>query len=107
MGPFNIKVGYGENQVTLTILPEDKKQFKVIYYGAVLGAVRLDDLGCWEQVPEEEVIVGDLPPYEPDLRDDRLEFVLDDITADAVGEEIANYSYNPDPTGGPVIDPIR
>jgi hypothetical protein len=107
MKPFNIKVGYGDNEVTLTILPENKKQYKVIYYGAVLGAVRLDEHNCWEQVPEDEVEVGDLPPFEPDYKDDRLEFVLNDDTAEDIGIEISNYRYDPDPATAPVIDPIR
>lgn len=88
MEPFNIKVGFGDNEVTLTILPTDKGYYKVIYYGAVLGAVRLDSGDCWELVPQDALEAGDLPPYEPDLHGSRLEFVFDEIAAEHIGEEI-------------------
>jgi hypothetical protein len=89
MEPFNIKVGYGENEVTLTILPTEEGYYKVIYYGGILGAVRYEnDTDGWEVVPPEEVVAGDLPLYEPDLNGDRLEIVLNDETVDEIGTEI-------------------
>lgn len=89
MEVFNIKTGYGANEVTLTILPTDKGYFKVIYYGGVLGAVRLEsDHETWEKVPDEEIEAGDLPLYQHDLKADRLDVVLDEITVQRIGEEI-------------------
>jgi hypothetical protein len=89
MEPFNIKVGYGEKEVTLTILPTKEGYYKVIYYGGILGAIRLaNDTDGWEIVPPEDVVAGDLPLYEPDLNGDRLEIVLSDETVDEIGNEI-------------------
>lgn len=91
MKAFNIRVGYGENEVTLTILPTQADYYKVIYFGGILGAVRLDsDMETWEEVPEEEVIAGDLPLYRHDLTADRLDVVLDEITIQRIGEEISS-----------------
>ncbi len=89
MKPFNIKAGYGENQVTLTILPTEEGYYKVIYYGGILGAIRQTQTAdSWELVPPEEVIAGDLPLYETDLTEDRLEIVLNDQTIGDIGNEI-------------------
>ncbi len=43
MEAFNIRIGYGENEVTLTILPTSDGYYKVIYYGGILGAVILEN----------------------------------------------------------------
>lgn len=89
MEPFNIKVGYGDNEVTLTILPTKEGYYKVIYFGGILGAIHyMNDTDGWEIVPPEEVVAGDLPMYEPDLTGERLEIVLNDETVDEIGEEI-------------------
>ena len=91
MEPFNIKVGYGEREVTLTILPTDG-YYKVIYYAGILGAIRYDhDAGYWEIVPPEELPVADLPNYVHDLSSDRLEIVLTDETVAEIGNEIELY----------------
>lgn len=95
MEPFNIKIGYGDNEVTITILPTDNGYYKVIYYGAVLGAVRHDGhFEHWEAVPDEEIIAGDLPLYKHDLTADRLDIIVDDITAERIGEEIATMEQS-------------
>jgi hypothetical protein len=89
MEPFNIKVGFGEKEVTLTILPAPEGYYKVIYYGGIIGAVRPESDGeDWEQVPDEDIVPGDLPLYQPDLNADRLDFVLCEHTVDHIGEEI-------------------
>ncbi|MNY08031.1 hypothetical protein D3C86_1408590 [compost metagenome] len=89
MEPFNIKIGFGEKEVTLTILPAEEGYYKVIYYGGIVGAVKPEADGeGWEQVPDDEIVAGDLPRYEPDLNADRLNFVLCDHTVDYIGEEI-------------------
>jgi hypothetical protein len=89
MEVFNIKIGFGANEVTLTILPMDEGYYKVIYYGGILGAVRLDnDHMTWEKVPDDEIEAGDLPFYRHDLSADRLDVVLDEHTVHQIGEEI-------------------
>lgn len=89
MEVFNIKIGFGENEVTLTILPVEE-YYKVIYYGGVLGALRMeDDNETWEKVPDEEVEAGDLPFYKHDLTADRLDIMLDEHTVQRIGEEIS------------------
>jgi len=89
MEVFNIKIGYGENEVTLTILPTEEGYYKVIYFGGILGAVRQETGGeGWEKVPDEEVIAGDLPLYQHDMKDERLDIVLDEVTVQRIGEEI-------------------
>jgi hypothetical protein len=85
---FNIKIGFGRNEVTLTIVPAGN-YYKVIYYGGILGAVRPeDDNETWEKVPDEEIEAGGLPFYKHDLSADRLHVVLDNATVHRIGEEI-------------------
>ncbi|WP_432712650.1 hypothetical protein [Pedobacter sp.] len=89
MEPFNIRVGFGKNEVTLTILPTEEGYYKVIYYGGILGAIQyLKDTDSWEQVPPEDVIAGDLPLYRPDLEEERTEIELTEQMIEEIGEEI-------------------
>jgi len=93
MDVFNIKIGFGDNELTLTVLPNEDGQYKIIYYGGVLGAIRLEaDNETWEKVPDNELEAGDLPFYKHDLTADRLEIVLDDPTIGKIGEEIHAHS---------------
>ncbi len=85
--PFNIKIGYGEKEVTLTILPVKDNYFKVIYFGKVMGAVCFNGEE-WDLIEKQDVEAGDLPLYKPELNGERLEVVLDQLTVDAIGEEI-------------------
>ncbi|HEY0176380.1 MAG TPA: hypothetical protein VGC08_08375 [Pedobacter sp.] len=86
---FNIKIGFGENELTLTVMPTKEGWYKIIYFGGVLGAIRLDtDNETWEKVPDEELEAGDLPLYIHDLTADRLDIVLDELTVRRIGEEI-------------------
>ena len=87
MEPFNIKIGYGANQVTLTIFPIDEYQYKVIYYGAILGAVKYD-IDCWESIPSEELEADDLPLYQHDVNSGRIYLILNEATVDEIGNEI-------------------
>jgi hypothetical protein len=93
MDPFNIKVGFGAKEVTLTILPAEEGYYKVIYYGGIIGAIRLEnDTDGWQSIPSNEFDAGDLPFYKPNLNADQLDFVLDEHTVDRIGEEIEiNY----------------
>jgi hypothetical protein len=89
MDVFNIKIGFGQNELTLTVLPNEEGIFKIIYYGGVLGAIRLEaDNETWEKVPDDELEAGDLPFYRHNLTTDRLDIVLDQPTVERIGEEI-------------------
>lgn len=89
MKVFNVKIGFGENELTLTILPTKQGHYKVIYFGGILGAIKQDtNHETWEIVPEEEIEPGDLPMYRHDLTADRLDIVLDEHTVHRIGEEI-------------------
>lgn len=89
MEPFNIKIGYGEKEVTLTILPIEAGYYKVIYFGGILGAVYYDEQSdCWQPVPPDDIEAGDLPLYQHDLKADRLEIVLNDGCIQEIGSEI-------------------
>lgn len=91
MGLFNIKVGFGKNEVALTILPA-KEYYIVMYFDSIVGAIKLDEHGdLWEQIPEEQIIAGDLPFYKPNLNAERIDFVLCDHTINLIGEEIIAY----------------
>lgn len=89
-GAFNIRIGYGEKEVTLTILPVRDNYYKVIYYGGIMGAVCFNG-DEWNLIEKEEVEPGDLPLYEPQLKGERLEIILDETTVEAIGDEIELY----------------
>lgn len=93
--PFNIKIGYGENEVTLTILPVRDNYYKVIYFGGVMGAVCFNGED-WDLIEKEDVETGDLPLYKPELNGERLEIVLDQFTVDVIGEEIELHNMDDD-----------
>jgi hypothetical protein len=90
MEPFNVKIGYGANEVTLTVLPTNEKEYKIIYYGAVLGAVKYQQ-DCWELIPLADLEAGDLPYYHHDVNSGNINVILDDATVDAIGEEIMHF----------------
>ncbi|ACU03524.1 MULTISPECIES: hypothetical protein [Pedobacter] len=87
---FNIRIGYGKKEVTVTILPVKENYYKVIYYGGVMGAVYYNG-DEWELIEKEDVEPGDLPLYEPELIGERLEIILNETTVDAIGDEIELY----------------
>lgn len=93
MEPFNIKIGFGDTEVTLTIIPSTEAYYKVSYFGGIVGAIRPDPDGeGWEPVPDEAFSIGDLKRYEPDLTAERLDFVWCEHTINLIGEEIAAIS---------------
>jgi len=92
---FNIKVGYGEKEVTLTILPHQEGYYKVIYFGGIMGGIYCQD-GDWELLDNGAVDAGDLPFYIPDLRGERLEVLLDEPTVHAIGLEIESAFLDDD-----------
>lgn len=92
---FNVRVGYGDNEVTLTILPSKENYYKVIYYGGVMGAVCFNG-EIWDLIDKEDVEPGDLPLYEPEIKGERLDIVLDGAIVEEIGEEIELYLAKPD-----------
>ena len=91
MEPFNIKIGFGKNEVALKILPTTE-YYIVLYYDCIVGAIKLDEDGdSWEQVPDENIAKGHIPLYEPNLNSDRLDFVLCEHTINYIGEEIIAF----------------
>ena len=75
--------------MTLTILPTDDGYYKVIYYGGILGAItKEDNSNNWTQVPEDEVIAGELPLYHHIDEDDRLQLIFSEVLAQDIGREI-------------------
>jgi hypothetical protein len=85
MEPFNIKICYGDNDVTLTILPMPDNQYKVIYYGAILGALK-HETDTWEVIPPDDLEAGDLPFYQHNS--DNINIILDAPTVGGIGHEI-------------------
>jgi hypothetical protein len=93
MEPFNIKIGYGVNEVTLTILPIGEHQYKVIYYGAVLGGVKYI-ADSWEPIAQDNLEAGDLPYYHHNINSGNINVILDEATVDEIGEEIEHVFSN-------------
>jgi len=92
MKPFNIKIGYGAKEVTLTVLPTADQQFKLIYYGAVLGAVKYNH-DCWELIEQDQLEAGDLPYYHHDVNSGNVNVILNPATVDEIGEEIEHILH--------------
>lgn len=91
MEPFNIKISFSGQTATLTILPADQGLYKIVYYGAVMGAVRASENGQkWTLVAEEELVAGDLPFYQAAPDSDRVNIRLDDTTVRLIVQEIQN-----------------
>lgn len=92
MEPFNIKIEYHDRDVTLTILPEPdhKGYYKIIYFGGILGALYFDGED-WVMVQPEDVVAGDLPLYNPDLKENHLRLKFTEYLAEQIGHEIDLY----------------
>jgi len=87
MEPFNIRINYGSNEVTLTILPSDNSVFKIVYYGGILGGIR-KNADEWEPVGRDEIGGEDLPLYQPKHGDERINVELTEQVVDRIGDEI-------------------
>jgi hypothetical protein len=90
MSPFNIKIVYGSNEVTLTVLPTENDYYKIIYFGGILGAVCYDGQD-WDLISKEHIDAGDLPFYQPGAIGERIEIELNDQVVDRIGWEIKLY----------------
>lgn len=95
MKPFNIRISYGRQQLTLTILPVADDVFKIIYYNGILGGVKKQGKQ-WELLSLDEVTGEDLPLHEPKHGEDRIEIELTEQIADRIGAEIELYLEHED-----------
>lgn len=89
MKPFNIKTKYGQQEVVLTILKEDK-YFLIIYYGGIFGALQ-QECKNWELLPDNEIAIGHLPHYERGAPGERIEIEWSDHLVQRIGTEIELY----------------
>lgn len=88
MKAFNIHVP-SENNLTLTILFADK-QFKIIYEGGIIGALKIKASG-YEFISAEEVVPGQLPLYDYKQTNENLNgdpFILNDQNLNEIAEQI-------------------
>jgi len=88
MEPFNIKITSQNQPIVLTVLPTDKGYYKVIYFGAILAALKQQESNIWELIEREEMEAGDLPYYLPNAAGDRIEIILDQKFVADVGAAI-------------------
>lgn len=88
MDPFNIRVTDQEQNITLTVLPCENRYYKIIYYAAVLTAVKKDLTGDWMLINKDDIEAGDLPFYLHTDGTDRIEPSLNKTFAEAVGSAI-------------------
>ncbi|TKC09964.1 hypothetical protein FA048_07065 [Pedobacter polaris] len=93
MEPFNIKINHNQQEITLTILPE-KDYFKIVYFGAIVGAIKQLDHD-WELVAEDEIEPGILPlyDYKQSYSDDQPKVVLNLPEINQIAGEIENVIY--------------
>lgn len=92
MQTFNIKTTYGDEQIVLTIL-EENNYYLVIYYGGIFGAVR-QPKGNWEKVPDDDIVTGHLPQYEPGQPGERVEIEWNEELVQDIGSEIELWLEN-------------
>lgn len=88
MEPFNIRIQTITKDTTLTILPAaNGADFKVIYNGAVIGAVNKQNTE-WKALADDELQAGDLPLYEIKYGEKNTDFAWDSSTIKQIGSEI-------------------
>ncbi|WP_316805399.1 hypothetical protein [Pedobacter nototheniae] len=94
MSPFNIHIVHHQHNLTLTILPESD-YYKIIYFGGIIGAIRNRETG-WELVPEEEILPGDLPPFDYQHNEEnRPQLHLNTLQINYIAGEIENHLSHP------------
>jgi len=92
MEPFNIHINNNDEDVTLTVLPENN-YFKLIYYGGIIGAIK-ELNGAWELLPEDKIEAGGLPFYDYKhgiAKEPKLQLSLPKINQ--IAAEIENAIY--------------
>lgn len=90
MEPFNIKIQYQDTEVTLTLLPDVDDHYLIVYYGGILGGVYKVN-GDWKLTNPESIAIENLPKYRPSLQKNRVEILLTDQIAAAIGKRIEEH----------------
>lgn len=93
MEPFNIKIQYQNNEVTLTLLHGVDDHYLIVYYGGILGGVDKVD-GDWKWSDPESIVMDNLPVYRPSPQKNRIELVLTDQIAAAIGKRVEEHLEN-------------
>ncbi|WP_276090793.1 hypothetical protein [Pedobacter sp. JY14-1] len=88
MEAFDIKIAYGTQEVSLTVLPAENNIYRLLYHGGILGAVCFDGRD-WDRVTSDTLIYTDeYPRYMPGKVGERIEIELTDHVIDRIGWEI-------------------
>lgn len=90
MSPFNIKVRHSGQMITFTVLPEEEDRFKIIYFGAILGEIRLFS-GNWSTMPVIDSGSTNLPLFHAGRQDAALYFEWNESVAKLIGIEIEHF----------------
>jgi len=93
MEPFNIKIPHQHTELTLTLLPGVDDHYLIVYYGGILGGVDKVD-GDWKLSDPESISIDNLPIYRPSPQKNRIELVLTDQIAAAIGKRIEEHLEN-------------
>ena len=87
MEPFNIRIKYNAQDVTLTILPEADLLFTVVYFGGVLGAIQ--KLGQdWKLIDHKRIPGTGLPSYKTGYKNSGMAIEMTTDVANKVGAKI-------------------
>ncbi len=89
MDSFDIVITVEDQEVSLTLQPEQAYGYKVIYHGTLVGEIASRDHGTsWHKVSVEEVTPGIYPMYEHDASKGIPRIVLDEVTLKQIAEAI-------------------
>jgi uncharacterized protein YgfB (UPF0149 family) len=87
MESFDIVITVQEQQVSITLQPEQAGVYKVIYHGMLVGEIAAGEYGdSWHTVPIEAVSPGIYPMYEHDASKNIPRIVLDELTLQQIGD---------------------
>lgn len=94
MKPFNIRIRYGSEEITLAVIPVENGDFRIVYYNTILAGMKKNN-NEWCLLTPEEVAGGDFPLYEPKIGEDRIIIDLTDQFTERIAEEIDLYLEDP------------
>ncbi|MEJ7558154.1 MAG: hypothetical protein WKF66_07580 [Pedobacter sp.] len=90
MEPFNIRINYNAQELTLTILPNTDMQFTIVYFGGVLGVVQY--LGhSWVLMDRNSIPESGLPEYKMGYKNSRTEIELTTEVVNYLGIKINSF----------------
>ena len=90
MEPFNIRINYNAQELTLTVLPETEMRFTIVYFGGVLGAVQ-NVHNTWRLIDLRSVPESGLPEYRSGYKNSRIEINLTTEVAEYIGKKIEEF----------------